>query len=151
MRLFALLDNGARREQKIEDSRPHKGQVVLKFADVATMSQAEELVGSELQVPASERAPLEPGATYVSDLIGCALFDHGRELGRVREVRFGAGEAPLLVLGSGRGELEIPFAQEFLVGIDLDEKRIKMTLPDGMLEVNAPLTEEEKRVANRKA
>ena len=151
MRVFALADNGTRHEQKIEDSWPHKGQVVLKFAGVTTISQAEELVGSELQVPAGERAPLEPGATYVSDLIGCALLDHGRPLGTVREVRFGAGEAPLLVLGSGREELEIPFAQEFLAGIDLDDKRIQMTLPQGMLEVNAPLTEEEKRVLNRRA
>ena len=148
LRLFALAEDGTRREQKIEDSWPHRRHLVLKFAGVDSISAAEALVGNELQVPASERAPLEPGATYVSDLIGCRVFDRGHELGWVREVRFGAGEAPLLVLGSGRGELEIPYAREFLAGINLDERRIDMTLPEGMLEVNAPLTEEEKRVLN---
>ena len=47
--------------------------------------------------------------------------------------------------GSGKSELEIPFAQEFLVRIDLEAKRIEMKLPEGLLDVNAPLSEEEKK------
>jgi hypothetical protein len=31
-----------------------------------------------------------------------------------------------------------------LENLDLEHKRIQMCLPDGMLDVNAPLTEEEK-------
>jgi 16S rRNA processing protein RimM len=73
------------------------------------------------------------------------LFDRGREIGAIRDVRFGAGEAPLLVVGSGKTELEIPYAQEFVVRVDLEHKRIEMNLPEGLLEVNAPLTDEEKR------
>jgi 16S rRNA processing protein RimM len=73
------------------------------------------------------------------------LFDHGRTVGKVSDVRFGAGEAPLLVVGAGKNELEIPFAQEFLVRVDIDAKRIEMNMPDGLLAVNAPLTEEEKQ------
>ena len=149
LRLFALAEDGSRREGKIEDTWQHGPCLVLKFAGVNSISEAEVLVGNELQVPAAERAPLDPGATYVSDLIGCSLFDRGREIGRVREVRFGAGDAPLLVLGSGKGELEIPFAREFLGAVDVDGRRIEMTLPEGMLEVNAPLTEEEKGALNR--
>ncbi len=147
MRVFALArkEDGARRELKIEDAWPHKDWVVLKFAGVDSISDAEVLLGSELQVPLSERAPLEPGAAYVSDLVDCMVFDRGREIGIVKDVRFGAGEAPLLVVGSGRTEYEIPYAQEFLVQVDLEHKRIEMNLPEGLLEVNAPLTDEEKQ------
>jgi 16S rRNA processing protein RimM len=145
MRMFALAEDGIRRELKIEDAWPHKDFVVLKFAGVDSISDAEPLVGCELQVPLSERAQLEPGATYISDLIGCTLFDRGREVGTITDVRFGAGEAPLLVVGSGKSELEIPYAQEFLTSIDLERKRIETNLPEGLLDVNAPLTEEEKR------
>jgi len=145
LRLFALAEDGRRRELKIEDAWPHKEFVVLKFESVDSISDAELLVGSELQAPRSERAPLEPGTAYVSDLAGCALFDGQREVGVVSDVRFGAGEAPLLVVGSGKSELEIPFAQEFLVRVDLEAKRIEMSLPEGLLDVNAPLTDEEKR------
>jgi 16S rRNA processing protein RimM len=145
MRLFALAEDSRRRELQIEDAWPHKDFVVLKFAGVDSISDAESLAGCELQVPLSERARLEAGATYISDLIGCTLFDRGRELGTITDVRFGAGEAPLLVVGSGEQELEIPYAQEFLVRVDLGHKRIEMMLPEGLLEANAPLTEDEKK------
>jgi 16S rRNA processing protein RimM len=100
-----------------------------------------------LQVPLGERAELEAGAAYVSDLIGCAVVDcrnNDREVGIVKDVRFGAGEAPLLVV-AGKTEYEIPYAQEFLVRVDLGQKRIEMALPEGLLDVNAPLTDEEKQ------
>ncbi|HUK46693.1 MAG TPA: ribosome maturation factor RimM [Terriglobales bacterium] len=145
LRIFALAENDSRLELKIDDAWPHKDWLVLKFAGVDSISDAEALVGSELQVPLSERAKLEPGAAFVSDLVGCVLFDRGREVGVVRDVRFGAGEAPLLVVAEGKRELEIPYAQEFLVRVDLERKRIEMNLPEGLLEVNAPLTEEEKK------
>lgn len=145
MRVFALAKDESRRELNIEDAWPHKEWVVLKFGGVDSISDAELLVGSELQVPLSERAVLEAGAAYVSDLVGCALYDGGREIGVVKDVRFGAGEAALLVVGSGKTEIEIPYAQEFLVQVDLEHKRIEMKLPEGLLEVNAPLTDEEKK------
>jgi 16S rRNA processing protein RimM len=144
MRVFALALGGARREIKIDDAWPHKTYVVLKFAGVDSISEAEPLVGCELQVPRGERAELEAGAAYVSDLIGCTVLDSGRQVGIVKDVRFGAGEAPLLVV-AGKTEYEIPYAQEFLVRVDLEHKRIEMALPDGLLEVNAPLTDLEKQ------
>ena len=149
LKLFALAQDNTRRELKIEDAWPHKDWLVLKFAGVDSISDAEPLVGSELQVPLNERAKLEPGAVFVSDLVGCVLFDHGREVGVISDVRFGAGEAPLLVVGAGKNELEIPYAQAFLVRVDLERKRIEMNLPEGLLDVNAPLTEEEKKQQNR--
>ena len=150
MRLFALQKDNSRRELNVEDAWPHKNYVVLKFAGIGSISEAELLVGSELQVPLSERAPIEAGAVYVSDLIGCAVLDCRREdrvceVGIVKDVRFGTGEAPLLVVRSGKTEYEIPYAQEFLKQVDAERKRIEMVLPEGLLEVNAPLTEEEKQ------
>lgn len=149
LRVFGLSENASRVELKIEDAWPHKDWLVLKFAGIDSISDAEPLVGSELQVPLNERAKLKPGASFVSDLVGCALFDHGREVGIVSDVHFGAGEAPLLVVGSGKSEFEIPYAQEFLVRVDLGRKRIEMNLPGGLLEVNAPLTDEEKKQQRR--
>jgi 16S rRNA processing protein RimM len=145
MKILALAEDNSRRELQIENVWPHKNWLVLKFAGVDSISDAEGLIGCELQLPASERAKLEEGATYVSDLIGCVVFDRGREVGPVSDVRFGAGEAPLLVVGSGKNEHEIPYAQVFLERVDLERKCIEMNLPEGLLEVNAPLTEEEKK------
>ena len=117
--------------------------MVLKFAGVGTISDAEKLIGCELQIRAADRVRLEAGNEYVSDLVGCTVFDHGREIGKVSDVRFGAGEAPLLVI-EGTEEYEIPYAIAFLRSVDVGRKEIEMLLPEGMLQVNAPLTAEEK-------
>src|SRR5258708_3335077 len=72
---LASSKEDARRELHIDDAWPHKSYVVLKFAGVDSISDAEPLVGCELQVPLGERAALEAGAAYVSDLVGCVVFD----------------------------------------------------------------------------
>jgi 16S rRNA processing protein RimM len=155
MRLWALPKdgNGPRRELKIEELWPHKGYLVLKFEGVDSISEAETLLGSELQVPAKERAQLEPGWAYISDLVGCAVLEGDREIGSVVDVQFGAGEAPLLIVKSGSNVYEIPYAEAYLKGTDLEHKKIYMILPEGMLELNAPLTAEEKeqqKISNKK-
>ncbi len=149
MQLSALAKNGERRELTIEDLWPHKNFLVLKFAAVETISDADTLKGAELQVPRAERAELEPGWTYLSDLIGCTVFDRDRDIGIIADVAFGAGEAPLLVVrGTGEAEqstklpYEIPFAEAYIEKIDLAHKEVRMRLPEGLLDVNAPVKKE---------
>jgi 16S rRNA processing protein RimM len=146
MQLSALGKNGERRAVTIDDLWPHKSFLVLKFEGVETMTDAEALIGAELQVPISERATLEPGWTYLSDLVGCTVFDGAKEIGEIEDVQFGAGEAPLLVVKSGtKLPYEIPFAEVFLEKLDLERKQLRMKLPEGLLEVNAPLAKEGKK------
>jgi 16S rRNA processing protein RimM len=153
MHLWAFADDATRRELEVEHFWPHKSYLVLKFRGIDSISDAEVLVGCELQVPEAERARLDPGWTYVSDLVGCMVFDCDQEIGQVRDVQFGAGEAPLLVVRTGSKEYEIPYAEAYLIQTDLEHKKIFMKLPEGMLELNAPLTAEEKEQqrGNRKS
>src|SRR3954469_12087752 len=67
-KLFALDADGKRRELQLVEHWPHKSYVVLKFAGVDSISDAEALVGSEIQVPREQRAEVEACAAYVSDL-----------------------------------------------------------------------------------
>lgn len=144
MKLLAFSDSGSRRALSISDVWPHKGHWVLKFEGFDSISAAQELIGCELQVPAHERAPLQQGWTYVSDLIGCVVFDHSREVGTVIDVQSGAGEAALLIVRTGQRETAIPYAEAYVQETDLGRKHIKMALPEGMLGLDAPLTAEEK-------
>ena len=148
MRLYALPpgDKAVRRELQIEELWPHKNLLVLKFAGVDSISEAETLLRCELQVPRSERSQLEQGWNYVSDLMGCAVLDHGREIGRIEDVQFGTGEAPLLIVANAGGKkFDVPFAEAYLDRVDVGQKQVSMNLPEGLLEVNAPLTAEEKQ------
>jgi 16S rRNA processing protein RimM len=159
--LSGLAATGVRRELQLEEHWFHKGGVVLKFAGVESISDAEQLAGLELQVPREERAELEAGAAYVSEIVGCEVWvtsaGEWQLLGTVKEVQFGAGEAPLLVVGlatsaspeGGRSvskpEFLVPYAEEFVTTANFDERRIEMRLPEGLLELEAPLSADEKR------
>ena len=146
MKLFALDRRGsARRELEVEGLWPHKGLLVMKFLGVDSMNDAEALLDAELQVPRAERADLEPGWNFVSDLIGCTVFDHGVQIGRIEDVQFGAGEAPLLLVSAAGKKFDIPFADAYLERVDRAERMVRLNLPEGMLEINAPMTAEEKK------
>ena len=159
-KLFALSGTAERRKLDVEEHWFHKGMVVLKFSGVDSISDAETLVGSELQVPRSERAELESGQFYVSDLAGCTVTDSGREIGRIKDVQFGSGEAPLLVIEGGvssggvslgNKEYLVPFAAAYIEKIALEQKRVEMKLPEGLLELDAPLSQEEKQRQHKKS
>lgn len=139
-----------RRKLELDEHWFHKGMVVLKFAGVDSISDAETLVGSEIQIPRSERAALGSDEFYVSDLIGCTVTDSGREIGRIKDVQFGSGEAPLLVI-EGEKEYLVPFAAAYIEKIALEQKRLEMKLPKGLLELDAPLNQEEKKRQHEKS
>ena len=143
--LSGLAANGSRRELQLEEHWFHKGNVILKFAGVESISDAEALAGMELQIPEEHRAELEAGTAYVSDLVGCEVMDRGSLLGVVAEVQFGAGEAPLLVVKQGEREILLPYAEAFLKNADLAARRIEMELPEGLLELQAPLNADEQQ------
>jgi hypothetical protein len=51
-----------------------------------------------------------------------------------------------LTVADGAGKkLDVPFAEAYLESVDLAQRQVRMNLPAGLLEVNAPLTAEEKQ------
>jgi 16S rRNA processing protein RimM len=121
-------------------SHSRGGQAILHFEGSDSISDAEKLVGLEVQIPMSERMPLPGGSYYVTDLAGCDVRDAGgREIGRVRDVQFTGEETrgtPLLVVDAPEGELLIPLAQEICVRVDVNARYIEVHLPEGLRELN---------------
>jgi len=124
------------------------GRIVLHFAGIETINQAERLAGKEVIVPLAERLPLDEDSAYISDLIGCTVFDRDRALGIVDGVQFPTSPdglrrieeaAPLLAIASPEGdEILVPFASAYLLGVDMATKSIRMELPEGLAEINRP-------------
>lgn len=121
----------------------HKGQIVLHFEGICSISDAETLNGLIVAIPAAERAPLSEDEFYIGDLIGCTLIDcaTGTEipLGTITDVDRSSGPVPLLVLTPATGpksdEKLIPFAKAYLRQIDLASGTVKMNLPEGLAEL----------------
>ncbi|HLJ78216.1 MAG TPA: ribosome maturation factor RimM, partial [Acidobacteriaceae bacterium] len=116
----------APREVLLENFWFFRNRLVVKIEGIDSINGAEALRGYDLAIPAAERAPLEDGSVYVSELIGCRVADLNAEaadIGEVVDVDRGSSSTDLLVVRrSGRrgaeAEVLIPFVQEYLVRID---------------------------------
>jgi 16S rRNA processing protein RimM len=132
----------AMREVKVVSHWLHKGRVVLKFAQVDSMTEAENLRGFDVVIPREERMPLAGDAVYVSDLLGVRVIDVSRggftDAGEITDVEpEGPGPAMLIVRSQAGDEILIPFVRAYLRKMDLEGKRLEMDLPEGLLAVQA--------------
>lgn len=131
------------REIRIRSCRlePSRRFAVFHFEGCDSIDQAERLVDCSIELPLAERMPLAPGMHYISDLVGCRVYDaaSGVLLGEVVRVEPTGEETPgtpLLVVETPRGELLVPLAAEICCAIDTKAKRIQAALPDGLADLN---------------
>jgi 16S rRNA processing protein RimM len=134
----------------------HRGQGVYHFEGCASISEAEKFRGMDVLIPIEQRVTLPAGKYFVSDLVGCSVFENAVRppvvasspcglaaapafVGKVSDVqRTGEGVAgtPLLVVDTKNGELLIPLAEDICTRIDPAARRIDVTLPEGLRDLN---------------
>ena len=113
------------------------GQVVFHFEGVNSVDDAKRLRGLQIQVPLAKREKLPSGSYFVTDLVGCEVWEENASapLGTVRDVARGTG-TPVLEIDTEDGELLVPMAQEICTRIDPGARRIDVRLPEGLKELN---------------
>ena len=122
---------------RVTAMRLHQGRPVVSFDGVESMTAAESLAGLELRVPEADLTRLPPGTYYEHELVGCEVVTAaGHMIGLVRAVEGGSGVSRLVV-GEGRGEVQIPLVAVFCRLIDVGARRIVVEPPDGLLDLNA--------------
>jgi 16S rRNA processing protein RimM len=132
--LFAV--RGSERETEIEFFRRQHGRCIAKFRGIDSISEAEDLVGNEVRIPESALPAPKEGWFYTFHLKGCEVFTTaGEYLGIVTEV-LESGGADILKVDRENEETLIPFAQQFLKKIDLEQRKIEVDLPEGLRELN---------------
>ncbi|HKM66395.1 MAG TPA: ribosome maturation factor RimM [Candidatus Acidoferrum sp.] len=137
--------------------RNHPEHGIFHFEGCTSIDAAEKMRGFDVLIPLAERVELPAGKYFVSDLIGCSVFDipaveaklaspacameeAPRVLGTVQDVFFpgeGTAGTPLLQVQTSRGELLVPLAEDICRRIDVAARRIDVTLPEGLQDLNA--------------
>jgi len=136
--------------------RNHPEHGIFHFEGCSSIDAAEKLRGLEVLIPIADRVKLPAGKYFVSDLIGCSVFENPvaeaklsspacamekapRVVGTVRDVFFpgeGTAGTPLLQVQTATGELLVPLAEDICRSIDVAARRIDVTLPEGLSELN---------------
>ena len=132
--VVAVLTNGTRTDLKIEDSWFQKDRVILRFAGITSVEDAEALRDVEICIPESAVAKLGEGEFFDWQLAGCEVETlEGERVGTVREI-MRTGGTELLVVENGEQEYLIPFAEAICPEVDVEKKRIVVDPPEGLLE-----------------
>ena len=120
----------------VSSARVQNGRPVIGFEGYERIEDVERLAGLDLRIPEDSLLPLDAGAYYVHDLVGCAVETiSGEPVGEVRRVEGGAGASVLSVEGR-RGEVLVPLAADICVEVDIAGRRIRINPPEGLLELN---------------
>ena len=131
-------DESSTREARIESTRVHAGRALVKFAGVDTPEDVQMLRGWTVEIPEDQARELEEDEYFLHDLVGLALFDaEGRQRGVVTDVNEGGGGLLLLVKRADGKEFELPFAAELCTEIDLRAKRMTVSIPEGLDDLDA--------------
>ncbi len=117
---------------------PGKGLYVLQFAGVDDRDRAEVLRGCRLMVPETDRPTLCDDEYHVLDLFGIEVFHHltGETVGVVVDVIAAGNDLLVVKISGGDREVFIPFVKAIVPVVDLQQRRIEITPPPGLLELN---------------
>ncbi len=132
--VIALLPSGEKRELKIERFWFQKGRIILKFAGFERIETAENLRGAEICVPESDAVELAEDEFFDWELENCEVETvEGLKLGRVKELMRTGGTEIIVVAGAEK-EYLIPFAETICIEINIENKLIRVDLPEGLLD-----------------
>lgn len=130
----AVLPGGKREELRIEKFFFQKNRIVLKFESFDSIEASAKLINAEICVPESEAVALAADEFYDWELQDCTVETlEGERIGTVREVMRTGGTENLVVAGDAKDYL-IPFAASICPEVDVENKLIRVDLPEGLLD-----------------
>jgi 16S rRNA processing protein RimM len=160
LQIFLRQNQGEPRATGLQNfwvDRNHPEHGIFHFEGCSSIDAAEKLRGYDVLIPVADRVKLPSGKYFVSDLIGCSVFENPVAesklsspacameeapclVGTVRDVFFpgeGTAGTPLLQVETAAGELLVPLAEDICRRIDVAARRIDVTLPEGLSDLNA--------------
>lgn len=112
----------------VKKHRFHKGHILVTFEDHENINFVEKYKGCFLYAE-KDMNLLEDDEYYVGDLIGCDIYQDGKILGKVTDVQLYDHHDILVV--EGKKKIMIPYVNAFVKDVNIDEKRIDVSLIEG--------------------
>lgn len=131
--ITAVLSDGTTEKLMLRDHWFQSGRVVLKFEGIDRIEDAERFRDADICVDESEAVELETDEFFDWQLEGCNVETlEGEKIGVVTSLmRTGATE---ILVVEGEKEFLIPFAEAICTEVDIENSRIVIDPPEGLLE-----------------
>lgn len=134
-KLVIVTSNGETVDVTIQASRLHKKSYIVAFKELSNINEVEKFKGSLLKIDEEYQDELEEDEYYYHEIIGCvAVTEEGEELGEIIEILApGANDVWVIKRPKGK-QLLIPVIDDVVLEIDVDNKKVIVSLMEGLLD-----------------
>ncbi len=133
-RSIRVRDN-RNREKTVEVSwvKSHTRTPLILFKGITDRDGAEALIGADMFIPEAELPELEEDTYYWFELIGLEVYTTEEDyLGRITSI-FETGSNDVYVVKGEKQEVLIPALESVVIDIDIENNRIRVDLPEGLV------------------
>lgn len=119
---------------KISSVRFFKNLAIVKFDGINDINDVEKYKGKDLYVTRENAVPLEENEYYIADLIDMDVFDEqDKKIGILYDVmQTGANDVYVIKMDNDK-ELLLPVIDETILDVDVENKKMKIHILDGLL------------------
>ncbi|QDG88672.1 ribosome maturation factor RimM [Pseudarthrobacter sp. NIBRBAC000502770] len=121
----------------VSSARWNKDILLLGFEEVADRNQAETLRGAKLFIETEELDEDDDEGWYEHELVGLEARVESRVVGKVTALNTMPVQDLLVVTTPGGDEILIPFVEQIVPEVNIEEGFILLTPPDGLFGINS--------------
>ena len=122
---------------EVENARPQKNLVILKFKGIDNINDIEKYKGHGLYVTKDNRVDLKEDEYFIADLIGCDVYldsDKDNRFGTISDVmETGANDVYEITLENGKTVL-VPAIKDCILDVDIEGRRMEIHLMEGLMD-----------------
>ena len=121
-------------EYEIEKVRYQQEMVILKLSGIDNRNAAEAMKNKDVYITEEDLEELPDDTFYIRDLIGLEVIDDSGRIGVIKDVLQPSAQDVYVIQTDKNQDIMIPAVKEFVKEVNLEEKYIKVSLIEGMLE-----------------
>lgn len=118
----------------VSSYRKHKQFVMVTFKGMHHINDVEKYKGMKLFVQPEVLQELGENEYYYREIIGCDVYDGDEKIGVVSEILETGANDVWTIKRPGKKDVLIPYIEQVVASIDVQEKRIQITPLPGLIE-----------------
>ena len=128
------LDDEGKKALSIVSARPQKNIAIIKFAEIKSIDEAEELKNKILYCNRND-AEIDEGSYYLADIIGASVVDieSGKEYGKIADI-MNYGSSDIYDVVSGKKHSFIPAIPDVVKEINTEKQIVLIKAMKGLFD-----------------